>query len=119
MLWPRGNAIRGRKLDTYNPFAKLPDADHELVRDCLNAGPTSVSLADADWREQVVERLVSENAVSLQTSADELTRLRTAILKLMAQPVDAGLLLLHPRVRSIKRRHGNVEAILELAEGVQ
>ena len=119
MLWPRGNAIRGRKLDTYNPFAKLPDADHELVRDCLNAGPTSVSLADADWREQIVERLVSENAVSLQASAEELTRLRTAILELMAQPVDAGLLLLHPRVRSIKRRHGNVEAILELAEGVQ
>ena len=119
MLWPRGNAIRGRKLDTYNPFAKLPDADYELVRDCLNAGPTAVSLEDADWREQVVERLVSENAVSLQTSAEQLTRLRMAILELMAQPVDAGLLLLHPRVRSIKRRHGNVEAILELAEGVQ
>ena len=119
MLWPRGNAIRGRKLDTYNPFAKLPDADHELVRDCLGAGPAIVSLGDVDWSEQVVQRLVSDNAVCLQTSAEDLANLRGAILELMAQPVDAGLLLLHPRVRSIARRNGNVEVILELAEGAQ
>ena len=119
MLWPRGNAIRGRKLDTYNPFAKLPDADHELLRDCLSNGPTTVRLSDDDWREQVAECLVSENAVRLEGSTEELTAIRGAILELMATPVDAGLLLLHPRVRSITRQNGSVALVLELAEVVQ
>jgi len=119
MIWPRGNAIRGRKLDTYNPFAKLPDADCELVKDCLGCGPTVVSLADSDWRKQVVERLVGDNAVVLQSTVETVSDLRMAMLELMAQPVDAGLLLLHPRVRSIERQSGNVEVTFELAEGVQ
>lgn len=119
MLWPRGNSIRGRKLDTYNPFVKLPDADCELVRDCLGGGPFIVSLADADWREQVVRRLVCDNAVTLLGNAESLSNLRLAILDLMAQPVDVGLLLLHPRVRSVQRHSGNIEVTFELAEGVQ
>ena len=89
------------------------------MRDCLTAGPVAVLLSEPDWREQVVERLVSENAVSLQTTAEELADLRAAILELMAQPVDVGMLLLHPRVRSIQRQNGNVKVIFELAEGVQ
>ncbi len=99
VLWPRGYAIRGQRLSSYNPFAKLLDAEHSLVRDCIHAGPYVVVVTAEEWRSQVTTCLVRDSAVVLRAEVGQLSRLRAALIAVTSDPIDTGFLLLHPRVR--------------------
>lgn len=119
LLWPRGNIIRGHRLSVYNPFASLPTAEHDLVRDCLPSGPQVVDVTQPDWRPQATENLIRDNSVVLRAPAEQVQILRGALISMTAEPVDAGFLLLHPRITGTERRAGGIDVTLELAEGVQ
>lgn len=119
LLWPRGNTIRGHRLSVYNPFAHLPDAEHDLVRDCLRGGPEVVVVTESDWRSQAADCLVRDSAVVLRADAKETAGLRKALISMMSEPVDTDFMLLHPRVRGIERGAGAIDVTLELAEGIQ
>ncbi len=119
LLWPRGNTIRGRRLSVYNPFVHLPDAEHDLVRDCLQDGPEVVAVTRPDWRNQAAAFLVRDSAVVLRADAEDTARLREALISMMSEPVDTDFLLLHPRVRGIERGAGAIDVMLELGEGIQ
>lgn len=119
VLWPRGYAIRGHRLATYNPFAKLPDAEHSLVRDCLRTGPDVVLVTADDWRDRVTDCLIRDSAAVLRVDLAHLSSLRAALIAVISEPIDTGFLLLHPRVRGVERGAGAVDVTIELAEGVQ
>jgi hypothetical protein len=119
VLWPRGSVIRSRRLSVYNPFAKLPSTEHDLVRNCLPSNVEVVDVTATRWRERADELLVRDSAVELRAPAAESRTLRSAILSMIAEPVDSGFMLLHPRVRSMERGTGFVSVTLDLAEGVQ
>jgi hypothetical protein len=119
LLWPRGNAVRGQRLSVYNPFVRLPDTEHDLVRDCLQGSPDIVHVTVEDWRERVTESLLRESAVVLRAPSGDAASLRAALISIMAEPVDTGILLLHPRVRTVNRGDGVIDITLELAEGSQ
>jgi hypothetical protein len=119
VLWPRGYAIRGQRLSAYNPFAKLPDAEHALVRDCIRSGPHIVVITAGDWKRDVTTCLIRDSAVVLRAELGRLSSLRAALIAVTSDPIDTGFLLLHPRVRGVERGAGVVDVTVELAEGVQ
>jgi hypothetical protein len=119
VLWPRGSVIRSRRLSVYNPFAKLPSTEHDLVRNCLPSDIEVVDVAAIGWRERANESLVRDSAVELRAPAAESRSLRSAILSMIVDPVDSGFMLLHPRVRSMERGTGFVSVTLDLAEAGQ
>lgn len=118
-LWPRGSVIRSRRLSVYNPFARLPTTEHDLVRNCLPSDVQMIDVSAPDWRDQADALLVRDSAVELRATASDTRTLRSAILSMIAEPLDSGFMLLHPRVRGMQRSTGFVSVILELTEAVQ
>ena len=116
LLWPRGHAIRGHRLSAYNPFSRLPDSEHDLVRDCLPPGPQVVTVTTTGWRDLVENCLVNNGAVVLHALSEDVGVLRGALLTALAEPVDTGFMLLHPRIIGTDRNDGGISVTLELAE---
>jgi ATP-dependent helicase Lhr and Lhr-like helicase len=119
LLWPRGGSARSARLAAYNPFDSLLETEHDLVRLALSGDPQRVSATEADWQEKLVEYLVRDSEVILQSAAEDLPQLRETLLEIITIPIDAGYMLLHPRVNRVDRRAENVEILLSLPEGIQ
>jgi hypothetical protein len=119
VLWPRGSAIRSRRLSVYNPFAQLPSTEPMLVRNGLPCDVGVVDVAAMGWRKSADELLIRDGTVTLRAPAAESRSIRSAILSMIVDPVDLGFMLLHPRVRATERETGFVSVTLELSEAVQ
>lgn len=119
LLWPRGGISRNANLTTYNPFSKLPETEHDLVRLFLAGEPNRVSVQDTDWYDQACDSLVQNSEVILVAEPNDLRILREALLKVVTGSIDSGFVLLHPTVNRVDRRAGSVEIGLSLPEGVQ
>ncbi|MEO2031264.1 MAG: hypothetical protein ABGZ35_04175, partial [Planctomycetaceae bacterium] len=72
-----------------------------------------------DWRNKVRECLVRDSEVILESSPDDLPKLRKSLMDVMTVPIDSGYLLLHPKINRVDRRTDSVEIVLSLPEGVQ
>lgn len=119
LLWPRGNAIRARALAAYNRFAYIPDADREILLDVLRPAERRVSLDAPDWRGEVTEVLRHEGAVSLVASSDNHKELKSALLDLVAEPLDINFLHLYPQVEGFRREPDALVAMLRMRETIQ
>ncbi len=119
VLWPRGGSVRGHRLSVYNPFAALPASEPDLVRDCLGTGADVVAISDPHWREQATDVLARDSEVVLRAGVGEALQLRQAVIQMLADPIDTGFLLLHPRVRGIERGKGVIDVALVMSEGFQ
>lgn len=119
LLWPRGFAVRAASLQAYNPFAPLPLTDRKLVLSSVPDAMAEVDLDDPGWREAVTNALVNKGGTYLRCDSDRSRELRHAIVSLQADPIDAGYLLLHPRVVGFERRDGQTVVALELREAYQ
>jgi hypothetical protein len=119
LLWPRGGISRNANLTTYNPFSKLPETEHDLVRLFLAGEPNRVSVQDTDWYDQACDSLVRDSEVILVAEPNDLRILREALLKVVTGSIDSGFVLLHPTVNRVDRRAGLIEIGLSLPEGVQ
>lgn len=119
LLWPRGGVSRSARLSAYNPFNQLLETEHDLVRLFLTGEPQRVSVKDANWRAIASELLIRDSQVILVSQPNDLPILRTALMDIMTNPIDSGLLLLHPKVNRVDRLAESVEISLTLPEGVQ
>lgn len=119
LLWPRGAAVRASSLQVYNPYHQAPPTDRALVLSSLRATAPEVRLDSEDWRAQMATALISEGAAMLRARPEDSRALREAIIELLAVPIDAGYLMLHPRVIGFARGDGDLLAHLELREAFQ
>jgi len=119
LLWPRGGASRSARLAVYNPFDQLPETEHDLIRLVLTGEPQRVSVDQDDWRDEVRECLVRDSEVILESSPDDLPKLRNSLMEVMTVPIDSGYMLLHPKVNRVDRKADSIEIALSLPEGVQ
>ncbi|WP_224240925.1 protein DpdJ [Hyalangium gracile] len=103
LLWPRGSIIRARALSSYNPFASLPEADREIVLDCIGPTERTIELSSQDWRNQVQTTLAEGGSVRLVAAEAERDALKSALLQLVADPIEVGFLHLFPRVEAVVR----------------
>jgi hypothetical protein len=119
LLWPRGAAVRSSALRAYNPYHPHPPTDRALVLSALRATTPVVPLSDPDWRGSLAAALVEGGAAFLAGSPTDGRRLRAAIMEIQGIPVDAGFLMLYPRVIGFARDGGDLRARFELREAFQ
>jgi len=119
LLWPRGSAVRASSLRAYNPYHDQPPTDRALVLSALRATTPVVPLRDANWRDLLATALVDGGSALLAASPADSRSLRHAIMEVQGIPVDAGFLMLHPRVIGFARDAGELRVRLELREAFQ
>jgi hypothetical protein len=119
LLWPRGHAVRGQALASYNPFVTLPEADRHLLQHILTAADSIVALSDPNWRALVAEGLRVRGAVRVVTSHRDAADLRTALLEVAATPVDVDYLQFYPQLDEVTRDADGLAAVLYLPESLQ
>ncbi|RKH43189.1 DEAD/DEAH box helicase [Corallococcus sp. AB050B] len=103
LLWPRGSIVRARALLSYNPFTILPDADRDIVLDCIGPTERVIELSWPDWRKQVRAALSEGASVKLMAAENARDALKEALLHLVSTPIEAGFLHLFPRVEGVVR----------------
>jgi hypothetical protein len=101
LLWPRGSAVHGRHLRTFNPFAETPDPVPDLVRMALPASEAGRTLNSESDAVAIIEALSRDGAV--RACAIEAETARRAILLLAGATVDIGATLASPRLRGATR----------------
>jgi hypothetical protein len=115
LLWPRGYQVRAQGLSAYNPFAESPPPDREILLDLLHAGEPVVPLGPG-WEEAVAATLNARGAVRLVAPPDDRAALKEALLKLAAEPLEAGFLHLHPTVVAVAQDPDRTTVTLDLRE---
>jgi hypothetical protein len=115
LLWPRGYAIRSQGLSFYNPFADAVPPDRELLLDLLRAGEPTIPLAPG-WEMAVGEAIAERGAVRLTARPADRAALKQALLKLAAEPVEAGFLHLYPNAVAVAHDPFDVGVTLDLRE---
>ena len=113
LLWPRGSAAWGQRLQVRNGYVDMPQTDRGLVLAVLPVPAASVQLSESDATERVRAALLADGVASL---AGESGAVRDAVLKFVAEPLDTGSVLAYPRVRGATASAGGVTVTLELAE---
>jgi hypothetical protein len=119
LLWPRGFVVRASSLRAYNPYHPHPPTDRMLVLAALRPTAPVVALSDPHWHELLATTLVDGGTAFLSAPPTEARNLRGAVMEVQAIPVDAGFLMLYPRVIGVARDGEDVLVRLELREAYQ
>jgi hypothetical protein len=119
LLWPRGAAVRRNQLNSYNPFAQIPEVERLLVADYLAEGTVRISLNEGDWRRQLLETLATAGTVTLVCPASDAGALADALNFLATNPVVSDYLSVFARLGTLRRVADAYEADVELAEFAQ
>ena len=119
LLWPRGSTVRASSLRAYNPYHPHPPTDRALVLAALRPSIQVVPLRHPNWRQLLATALVEDGSAFLSASPAEARDLRGAVMEVQGVPVDAGFLMLHPRVIGVSRDDEEVRVRLELREAFQ
>lgn len=119
LLWPRGVAIRERVLASYNPYCKMVPADPRLIRDESMQLTSSVAVEEEAWQAKISDELAEHGTGRVSASAHHPGLLRSAILELVTQPIEADFLYLYPYVAQLQRTGDRLVATLHLREALQ
>src|SRR5690606_34295286 len=99
LLWPTAGTIRREGLQYYNPYAPPPSCDRLILLSLVAPSIPRVDVGEEGWLARLGEAVRGSGAADLMSSDRGLPDLRRALLTLAIRPLDAGVLLVHPRVR--------------------
>jgi hypothetical protein len=119
LLWPRGSAVRANSLRAYNPYHPHPPTDRALVLTVLRQTTPVIPLSNPQWRELLAGALLKGGSAYLSAPPADARTLRSAVMEVQGIPVDAGFLMLHPRVIGVARDGEDLRVRLELREAFQ
>jgi hypothetical protein len=119
LLWPRGEEVRKRVLQSYNPFRQGRTSNPELVRALLlvRAIPT-VGLKDPDFEKKLQSAFEEHGLCRLSADLADAALLRRRLVWIAASPVNVGFLQLFPAVERMERVPGQIIATLALRENM-
>ncbi|TCL89545.1 RAD3-like DEAD/DEAH box helicase [Rhizobium sp. PP-WC-2G-219] len=119
LLWPRGAHIRQAGLALYSGFCELPAPEPLLVRPFLPEAALTIDLSDPAWREQCLEQLAQNGAVTLVCLLSQSALLADALSFLATNPVQSEYLSVFARTQAIRRVGNRLEADVDIAEALQ
>jgi superfamily II DNA or RNA helicase len=119
LLWPRGGAMRRSRLELYNPFATLPEAERLIVVEHLPDAANRIGLDVGGWQEKLLNGLAASGAITLVCRVDERRRLAEALTFLATNPVESDYLAVFARIDGLRRVRDVYEADIEIAEATQ
>jgi hypothetical protein len=106
LLWPTEGTLRREGLQYYNPYAPPPSCDRLILLGLVAPSIPLVDVGEDGWLVRLGEAVRGTGAADLMSSDRGLPDLRRALLTLAIRPLDAGVLLVHPRVRAHTHRNG-------------
>jgi hypothetical protein len=119
LLWPRGAVVRAQNLKSWNPFTEDVYADRLLLHAIVPHDPTTISVLQTNWRDDVEAALREHGRVALSAPLDQADQLRDATLALATTPIATDSVTIFPRVRRYFRRIGTAAILLDLPEALQ
>jgi hypothetical protein len=120
LLWASPESVRPNALQAPMPFTDSPArTERTLVTAMLVDDAARISVHDEDWRRETEALLATTGTCVLVVESNREQKLHDALLDLMAEPTEVGTLHLHPRLVSLRRRVGGIEAELQLVEAPQ
>ena len=78
-----------------------------------------IPLSNPQWRELLAGALLESGSAFLSAPPADARTLRSAVMEVQGIPVDAGFLMLHPRVIGVVRDGEDLRVRLELREAFQ
>ncbi len=117
LMWPRGYEVRDRSLTFYNPFSYAKSTEKLLLKTFLQAGAQRVEHGSNLWFEDVHAALRVDGRCDL--IIDKGIEMKTAISKLIAEPVDTQGLHFYPRIKGVIKEQKKLIIMLEIAEAIQ
>lgn len=95
-LWPRGHEIRGRSLQTYNPYRTAHTTDPALLRALFfETIIPEISVEDPNWLDILKESLAEKGATRIKCPIGQEESLKNAILLINSTPIEVGPLHLY------------------------
>lgn len=119
LLWLRGSSARSESLKASSPFAALPTTEKLLLSVMLRAPSVDVPIENDDWFATFTRVLVEHGSAGISCSIAEPARLRSALLRVLVEPVDADVLLVHARHQGIRRDADRIVAVFDIPEAIQ
>lgn len=114
LMWPRGSQARNHALVLHHRYSASPRPERLLVTDLLGPGEPSVEFGADGWRRECERCLLAERRIRLICPAGLLGRLRQELVSLLVRPIDAGSILLYPRLRGIDRELDTWTVLLDI-----
>jgi len=119
LLWPRGAVARNHGLALYNPYVESLAPERLLVVDAIGEAEPEIVFESDGWRARLERTLLEYGRAIFSLSPAQLGAFRQAMLALLVRPVDAGSLLLYPRIRAVLRLGDRLQVTLELTTAGQ
>jgi hypothetical protein len=111
--------VRAESLKAYNPFASLPASDRRIVLAALQSKRPTIDLERDDWFNAVGAVLIQFGSAVLSAPVTASTGLREALQRLAVEPIDTDALLVHARVRGVRREPERLFVTLDMPEAAQ
>lgn len=119
LLWPRPAEVRTRFFESYSPFRVRGYSDPSLIRELMNRQELQrVWLSGPTWESDAREALGSTAGVQLLAEIGSEATLSSAVLRLIATPVDLDFLQFFPVVEQVHRGQEYSSVTLLLREVV-
>lgn len=119
MLWLRGPAARGQRLEHWQPYRSDVTVERLSVEVLAEGRATEVDATEPDWVWKFVAAVEADGRVMLVAPYPRRGLLADAVREAIATPVDRNGLKVYVRASSMSHRRGEVRTLLSLAEELQ
>jgi hypothetical protein len=120
LLWTGGEARRAASLVASNRFVTdAPLTERTLVLDSLPDPVGDVNVDDPQWPTQLSELIATSGRCRLYSACDDRAAIKSAIQRLVTNPIELGWLHVHPHVEALGRPDGVLRVEVSLEESPQ
>lgn len=117
VLWPRGWAMRGGELESYNPYAKSPASAPDIVRAMVKTHFLSVDITEPAADMAIRQLLATHGSAQLSAPPGRSDELSLMLVGLTTKAIETDFLQVFPRVTEMRHlADGTAVVSLELAE---
>ena len=117
LLWPRGSVLRSRPLELWQPYCQLAAPERTLLAERLTPGVAWVDLRSTGGAPlEAVTRSLEAHGAAIVAGPNRDPALRRQLLQALVEPVDVGVLELHPRIVGVRRTPTGPAIELEIPE---
>ena len=109
LLWPRQWEVRGRVLQSYQPFHTGGYTDPALVRDLLfHSGPDPIAFGSEQWDARFADSLASTGMVRVRIPAARKAEFSEVLFQILGTPVEVDYLQLYPIISKYQYGEGMI-----------
>jgi hypothetical protein len=114
--WPTGRSAAAYDMSPRSGFEPLPLADRRLISEYLGRITQELTFK-ADIDSSISQVLLADGEVLINVAPGELAELRAKVIDGLSNPMEAGPMLVYPKVTGLQTVDGKFRIRLSLEEG--